>query len=103
MEGRCEAAFIGIERGGNCSFNHLQGVIHREVNSLNQNAIETQAALWGKPPLACLHVLSKALTEIHTWHGMIGYYMKDKLRPRHRQYHTANITFEDMQVAEDAY
>ena len=30
---------------------------------------------------------------------MIGYYMKDKVRPRYRQYHTANITFEDMQVA----
>ena len=29
--------------------------------------------------------------------------MKDKFRPHYRQYHTVNIIFEDMQVAEDAY
>ena len=63
----------------------VQGVIRREPKC-NRDA-----------------VLSKALREIHTWHGMIGYYMKDKFRPRYGLYHTANITFEDMQVAEDAY
>ena len=40
---------------------------------------------------------------LHTWHGMLGYCMKDKFKPHYREYHTDNITAEDKQVAEDAY
>lgn len=106
MKAACNAGVIATERGGALGYLHCQGVVRLAATSPQSVSAMLKRALgWANglaPPGAI--VMCRKLTGrvLHTWHGLIGYCLKDQDQPHFRCV-MHNITSEDAQAGIEAY
>ncbi|BDA42816.1 hypothetical protein COCOBI_03-7090 [Coccomyxa sp. Obi] len=97
---RCEMGLFSLEKGGTCYHLHIQGVIRIKAKSARTvNPLVRKALGWDKEAPTGCKIMCKQLVQekLHTWHGMIGYCMKDMHEPHH-QVVDKGVSSEDIEI-----
>ena len=106
MKEECEAGIFALERGGTCAHLHVQGLIRAAAkNACSMNARLNKLLGWDDcKPSPGARVMCKSLSgkKLHTWHGLIGYCMKDSVE-KHFECVTLNISDDDISLGFDQY
>ena len=107
LQKMCVSGLFAVERGGTCKYLHFQGIIRIHVSgTLEVRNLFLKAMGWtGKahtPPGAHLCVKSLAGAKLHTYHGMIGYCLKDE-REEHFKLWEKNISDEEKDLGRGDY
>ena len=106
LEPSCLAGIFAFEKGGTCAHLHVQGVVRAECKgAVSMNRALNKLLGWDvAKPSPGARVMCRALTgkKLHTWHGMIGYCMKD-MPEKHYAHVLHNISDDDIAVGQDQY
>ena len=105
LKEKCAAGMFALERGEIAMHLHAQGIIRLTcTGALNANSMIKKAIGWDKdrPTGAIINCKGLHGQKLHTFHGMVGYCMKDSLEP-HFQSVSFNITDEDICMGQDVY